>query len=82
MHRTESVVFGVNEEARLQMAAFLGKMLERPPLSRPTAAYQAIADLISAVWWDVADATPDPLDANLSHPALNEHHPWGSRDEG
>ena len=82
LHRTEAAIYGAGEEARLQMAAFLGKMLERPPLDRPTAPYRAIVALIEGLWFDIADATPDPLEPLHIHPSLNEHHPWKARDEG
>jgi ABC-type hemin transport system ATPase subunit len=82
LHRTEAAIYGAGEEARLQMAAFLGKMLERPPLDNPTSGFVPIHQLIYSLWFDIADATPDPLEPMHIHPGLNDHHPWKARDEG
>lgn len=72
LHRTESVLYGEGEEARLQMAAFLGGMLNRPPLTSRGSAYRPIRDLIGALFADISDATPDALDPNMPHPSLAE----------
>lgn len=82
LHRAESVVSGCNEEERLGIAAWLGGMLRRPPLDKPSPAWDAMRALVEALWWDLHDVTPDPLDPDVPHPRLAASHPWGDRDEG
>lgn len=79
LQRAESVLLGCNEEARLGIADWLGAMLKRPPLARPTAAFGPMAALVEALWWDIHDVTPDALDGESMHPRLAENHPWSDR---
>jgi len=81
LHRAESVLDASNTEERLQIAAFLGMLLERPPLLHYTVAYRAIRAFIDALWWEVADRTRDELDLIHPHERLNDHHPWNPVDE-
>lgn len=81
LQRAESVLLGCNEEARLGIADWLGAMLRRPPLSRPSPAFAPMAALIDALWWDIHDVTPDPLDGESMHPRLAENHPWAARED-
>lgn len=78
LQRAESVLLGCPEEARLGLAEWLGAMLRRPPLSHPTAGFVPMAALVEALWWDIHDVTPDPLDGESMHPRLAESHPWSA----
>lgn len=76
LHRVESFLDGTNAEQRLEVAGYLGGLLERPPLNDPGVTYAASRALVEALWWDVADRTRDPLEPMHPHPRLDDHHPW------
>lgn len=82
LSRAESVVSGASQEERVGIASWLGGMLRRPPLDRPSPAWNAMRALVDALWWDIHDVTPDPLEPDAPNPRLEASHPWGERDEG
>jgi hypothetical protein len=95
LHRTESVL-AASGAVRLGLADWLGGILRRPPLARPDAGWEAVRAFVEALWWDIADMTPDPLSPHVEgevadehvagivpqlHPRLVESHPWSSGEE-
>lgn len=75
--RTEAAIAGSSQAEREALCEWLGGMLHRPPLERPTAAWVAMRALVEALWWDLADRTPDPLEPDALSPAILPQHPWG-----
>lgn len=65
--RTIELFRALNEEQRLGVHAWLVSTLRRPPLSEPGVALQAIAALLDALAWDLADHTPDPLSPEFTY---------------
>jgi hypothetical protein len=82
LERTLIEVAALNTEERIGLCEWLGGMLHRPPLERPTAAYRPMRAFVEALWWDLASQTPDPLGtADSIHPRLADNHPWGEGPE-
>lgn len=79
--RTEAAVAGSSQIEREALCEWLGGMLHRPPLERPTAAWMAMRGLVEALWWDLADRTPDPLEPLGQSPNIQPNHPWGEGTE-
>lgn len=77
LQRTESVIGGLSAGDREALCEWLGGMLHRAPLERPTRAFAPMAALIDALWWDIAYRTPDPLEPDALSPAIIPNHPWG-----
>lgn len=78
LQRTEHEVASMTQMEREAVADWLGGMLHRPPLERPTAAFAPMRALVEALWWDIADRTPaDPDDPDAGNPRLDAAHPWG-----
>lgn len=75
--RTESAVAGSTAMERVAICEWLGGMLHRPPLERPSPAYRPMRAFVEALWWDLADRTPDPLEPLALHPGILPSHPWG-----
>ena len=78
LQRTEHEVSVMTQAEREGVADWLGGMLHRPPLERPTAAFRPMRALVEALWWDLADRTPaDATDPDAGNPRLDAAHPWG-----
>ena len=78
LQRTEHEVSVMTQMEREAVADWLGGMLHRPPLERPTAAFAPMRALVEALWWDIADRTPaDVTDPDAGNPRLDAAHPWG-----
>lgn len=75
--RTEDAITFSTQVQRESLANWLGTMLHQPPLDRPGTAYAHIRALIEALWFDLADRTPDPLEPLALSPLILEAHPWG-----
>ena len=79
--RLESAIAGSTQMEREALCEWLGAMLHRPPLERPTPAYRPMRALVEALWWDLHDRTPDPLEPDAPSPAILPNHPWGEGSE-
>lgn len=79
--RTEAAIAGSSQVEREALCEWLGGMLHRPPLEKPTAAWVAMRALVEALWWDLADRTPDPLEPDALSPNILPNHPWGEGAE-
>lgn len=77
LERSEAAIAGSSQLEREALCEWLGGMLHRPPLERPTPAYVPMRALVEALWWDLADRTPDPLEPEALSPAILPNHPWG-----
>lgn len=80
--RLEAAIAGSTQMEREALCEWLGAMLHRPPLERPTPAYRPMRAVIEALWWDLHDRTPDPLEPDAPSPAILPNHPWGEGSEG
>ena len=82
LQRTEHEVEAMTQMEREAVADWLGGMLHRPPLERPSAAYRPMRALVEALWWDIESRTPaDPADPDAGNPRLVANHPWGQGEE-
>ena len=78
LQRTESEVAMSTAVEREGLCDWLGSMLHRPPLERPSVAYRPMRALVEALWWDIAFRTPaDASDPDAGNPRLDDNHPWG-----
>ena len=78
----EHEVEAMTQMEREAVADWLGGMLHRPPLERPSAAYRPMRALVEALWWDIESRTPaDPADPDAGNPRLVANHPWGQGEE-
>ena len=77
LQRTEQEVHDASGTEREALANWLGGMLHRPPLERPTPAFRPMRALVEALWWDIADRTPDPAIPDALSPRIIGQHPWG-----
>lgn len=82
LQRAEQEIATMTQAEREATCDWLGSMLHRPPLEKPTRAWLPIRALVEALWWDVADRTPaDATDPNAGNERLVPNHPWGEGDE-
>jgi hypothetical protein len=82
LQRAEVEVDLMTQAEREGVLEWLGSMLHRPPLERPSRAWRPMRALVEALWWDLADRTPaDPMDPDAGNPRLVPNHPWGEGHE-
>lgn len=65
--RTIELFRSLTDEERLGLHHWLVGTLRRPPLDKPTKAYQALVALLDALAWDLALHTPDPLSPEFEY---------------
>lgn len=76
----EAIVYSTQLE-REALCNWLGGMLHRPPLERPTPAFRPMRAIVEALWWDLSERTPDPLEPLALSPLILAEHPWGEGSE-
>lgn len=82
LQRTEVEVDLMTQPEREGALDWLGSMLHRPPLEKPSRAWKPMRALVEALWWDLADRTPaDPTDPDAGNERLVPNHPWGEGTE-
>ena len=81
LQRVEAEMAMTTGTEREALCEWLGGMLHRPPLERPSVAYRPMRALVEALWWDLADRTPDPAEPLHLSPRIIPNHPWGEGAE-
>jgi len=82
LQRAEWAIDDLTQMQREAACDWLGAMLHRPPLERPSAAWAPMRAIVEALWWDVSDRTPaDPMNPDAGNERLVPNHPWGEGSE-
>lgn len=81
LQRSESEVAMSTAVEREGLCDWLGAMLHRPPLERPTPAWRPMRALVEALWWDLSDRTPDLTEPLALSPRILANHPWGEGED-
>ncbi len=81
LQRAETEIAMTTAVEREALCEWLGGMMFRPPLKNPTAAFAPMRALVEALWWDLADRTPDPAEPLALSPRIIDGHPWGEGPE-
>ncbi len=82
LHMVEEAVAGMSQAEREGVADWLGAMLHRPPLEKPSRAWLPMRNLVESLWWEIAHRTPaDPQDPDAGNERLVPNHPWGEGSE-